>query len=159
MRTWVVPIALVLGALWAWWVRRQVRAAYLDRIVRAAHGSPVRARTVTLAWQLSAAVVASLAVAVAMIAQIRWGAGYVRIPLLVLVIALYVPLTTLASGRDETRGKQRKVQVRRSVQQRLADAGADVPVARAVTNASRPFSYYGLLVLVASAVLLTWHDV
>ncbi|WP_157508874.1 hypothetical protein [Luteipulveratus halotolerans] len=159
MRTWLVPIALVLGGLWAWWVRARLRSSYLERIVRAARGSAARARTVTLTWQTTAALVATAAVAVAMVAQIAWDAAYVRIPLLLLVIAVYVPLTTLASGRDETVGKQRKVQVRRSVQQRLAEAGANAEVARAVAKVSRPFSYYGLLVLVASAVLLTWHDV
>lgn len=158
MRTWVIPIALVLGGLWVWWVRRKIRAAYLERLVRGAKGSAKRATSLTLTWQLGAAVVATLVLAVAIVAQASWHAPYVRIPLLLLVIAFYVPLTTLASGRDATVGKQRKVQVRRSVQQRLSEAGASPDVAHAIVRASKPFSYYGVVVFIVAAVLITWHE-
>ncbi|AKU15615.1 hypothetical protein [Luteipulveratus mongoliensis] len=158
MRTWLIPVTLVLGGLWVWWVRNRIRSAYLTRLVRAAKGSALRARTLSLTWQLVAAVVATAMVVLAMVAQISWDAPYLRIPLLLLVIALYVPLTTLASGRDATAGKQRKVQVRKSVQQRLTEAGSTPDVTHAIISVSRPFSYYGLIVFVVATVLLTWHD-
>ena len=59
----------------------------------------------------------------------------------VLVIALIVPLGSIASGRDSSSGRQRRVQVHRSVQQRLTDVGASGEVADVVVRTSKPYAY------------------
>ena len=83
-----------------------------------------------------------------------------RIPLLLLVIALIVPLGSIASGRDASAGRQRRVQVRRSVQQRLTDVGASGEVADVVVRTSKPYAYVSFalgLVAAIPAVLVYTH--
>lgn len=157
MRTWILLAAAVLGVAWVWWMRRRMRAAYLGRLVEAAHGSPARARRVTLAWQSGVALAGVLLIALGMVGQLVWDLPAVRIAALLLVIAVIVPLGSIAGGRDAA-ASQRRVQVRRSAQQRLVRAGADGAVAEVVVRASRPFSYVSFALFLGSVVLLAWHD-
>lgn len=157
MRTWLVPVVLVLAGLWVWWMRRTLRAKYLQRLVVAAKGSPRRARVVTLAWQTAVALTGVLLIAAAALAQAQWGLDAVRIPLLLLVIALIVPLGSIASGRDASVGRQRRVQVRRSVQQRLTDVGASGEVADVVVRTSKPYAYVSFALGLVAAFLLVWR--
>lgn len=148
-------VALML--LWVWWVRRSLRRRYLAELVEAARGDPRRATRVTVRWQSAAALLGILLIAIAMVAQIRWDQPAVRVTLLLVVIALLVPFSSIAAGRDESRSRPRRVQVRRSAQRRLGDAGADPAVADAVVRAGRPFAVLGFLLGVVAAVLLFWH--
>lgn len=158
MRTWLAPVVLVLVLLWVWWMRRQLRAAYLGRLVAAAHGSAVRARRVTTLWQLLVAVVGVAMIVIGILAEWSWDVTPLRVVLMLLVIGVIVPLGSIVAGRDDTEGKQRRVQVRRSVQERLAEAGASREVALAVVRASKPFAYVSFVLAMAASALLVWHD-
>lgn len=158
MRTWLAPVVLVLALLWVWWMRRQLRAAYLGRLVAAARGSEARARRITTLWQLLVAVVGVAMLVVGVLAEWSWDLTPLRVVLMLLLIGVLVPLGSIVAGRDESEGKQRRVQVRRSVQDRLAEAGASREVARAVVRASKPFAYVSFLLAMAASALLVWHD-
>lgn len=158
MRTWLVPVVLVLVLAWVWWMRRQLRAAYLGRLVAAARGSEARARVVTTTWQLAVAVVGIGLIVVAALAEWVWHVSPVRIVLMVLVIAVVVPLGSIVAGRDDSSGRGRRIQVRRSVQERLTEVGASREVAAAVVQASKPFAYVSFVLAMAASVLLVWHD-
>lgn len=157
MRTWLAPVVMVLVLVWVWWMRHQLRTAYLGRLVAAAKGSESRARRVTLIWQSGVAAIGVALVAVGALAQWSWDLPAVRIGLMVLVIGVIVPLGSIVAGRDATRSK-RRVQVRRSVQDRLSEAGASRAVADAVVQASRPFAYVSFVLAMVASVLLVWHD-
>jgi hypothetical protein len=158
MRTWLAPVVLVLVLVWVWWMRRQLRAAYLGRLVTAARGSESRARRVTTLWQLAVAVVGVALIAVGALAEWSWGISPVRVVLMLLVIGIVVPLGSIVAGRDDSDGRRRRVQVRRSAQERLAEAGASREVAVAVVRASKPFAYVSFVLAMAASVLLVWHD-
>lgn len=158
MRTWLAPVVFVLVLLWVWWMRRQLRSAYLSRLVASARGSADRARKITTIWQLAVALVGVGLIVVGALAEWVWDLAPVRIVLMLLVIGVLVPLGSIVAGRDETEGRQRRVQVRSSVQQRLAEAGASRDVAVAVVRASKPFAFVSFLLAMAASVLLVWHD-
>lgn len=158
MRTWLAPVVFVLVLLWVWWMRRQLRSAYLSRLVASARGSADRARKITTIWQLAVALVGVGLIVVGALAEWVWDLAPVRIVLMLLVIGVLVPLGSIVAGRDDTEGRQRRVQVRSSVQQRLAEAGASRDVAVAVVRASKPFAFVSFLLAMAASVLLVWHD-
>ncbi|YAL82923.1 hypothetical protein ACMYYO_13525 [Dermacoccaceae bacterium W4C1] len=157
MRTWLAPIVLAAVLLWVWWLRRTVRDDYLHRLVAASRGDAGRARTLTLVWHSAVVLAGLVLIGAAVLTDRADGPTGVRIALLLLVIAVVVPLGSIAGGRDETRSPTRRVQVRRSAQQRLAEAGADPQVAAVVVATSRPFGYVSFLLGVAAALLLVAH--
>lgn len=158
MRTWLAPVVFVLVLLWVWWMRRQLRSAYLRRLVASARGSADRARKITTIWQLAVALIGVGLIVVGALAEWVWDLPPVRIVLMLLVIGILVPLGSIVAGRDDTEGRPRRVQVRSSVQQRLAEAGASRDVAVAVVRASKPFAFVSFLLAMAASVLLVWHD-
>ncbi|WP_018158022.1 hypothetical protein [Demetria terragena] len=158
MRTWLAPLVMVLVLLWVWWMRRQLRTAYLGRLVAAARGREGRARRITTLWQLSVAGVGAVLIVLAGLAEWVWEMPVLRIVLALFVIAVVVPLGSIVAGRDDSQGRQRKVRVRRSAQERLAEVGASREVALAVVHASRPFAYVSFVMGMVASVVLVWHD-
>jgi len=148
---WLIPALVVIGVLWAWWAKRRMQERHLRMLIGRARGSASRARVVTIGTELTAAVVATAAVAGAFAAEAAHGWWWLRIPLALLVIVLYVPYTmTLAEV-------QVKLKVRKPPEQRMLELGASSAVAQSIARAGRPFAYYGSLLLVAAVLAVLWH--
>ena len=152
MRIWITLPLLVAGVAWAWWVRRRMQRQQLSWLIR--HGKNVvgRARAVTIAAQAAALLVAIGCLVIAVWAEQAHRLFWVRIPLALLVISVYVPFATQLAPVRVRIGK-----LRRSPQDRLVELGARPPVAEAIARAGRPFAFIGSLVLLAAVTVLAWH--
>lgn len=154
VRIWIELPLLVAGVAWAWWVRRRMQQGQLRWLIRAAAQSTSRARTLTVSSQLIAAVLAIVLLVVALWAEQVYRAFWIRIPLALLVISVYVPFATqLAPVRF------RLGTLRRSPEERMVELGARPPVAEAIGRAGRPFAFVGSLIFLASIAVLAWHHV
>lgn len=154
MRIWIELPLLAMGVAWAWWVRRRLQRDQLVWLIRRSAGSVARARAVTRVSQCGAATAAVLVLAVAIWAEQAHRLFWVRIPLALLVITLYVPFATQLAPVRVRLGR-----LVRPPQQRLADLGASAPVARVIADAGRPFAFAGSLIFLASVTVLSWHHV
>lgn len=149
----MAPLLLV-GVAWVWWERRHMQQGQLRWLIRGAGESTARARTITMASQLTAAMSAIVVLVVALWAEQAHGFFWVRIPLGLLVIAVYVPYSTqLAPVRVRLGG------LRRSPQQRMVELGARPDVAEAIARAGRPFAFVGSLIFLAAITVVAWHHV
>lgn len=154
MGKWLIVALVVLGVVGVWWERRRLQQRTLRRLVGLAAGDPRRARTTTFAVQGLAAVVAVLALAVALWAEQVHRAFWLRIPLALLVMAIYVPFAVQLAPVRVRLGR-----LRRTPQARLIDAGASEPVARAIARAGAPFALVGSLIFLAAVAVAAWHHV
>jgi hypothetical protein len=145
---------LVASVAWAWWVRRRMQRQQLSWLIRSSRNTTRRARVVTVTAQAVAAVAAIGCLAVAIWAEQAHRLFWVRIPLALLVISVYVPFATQLAPVRMRLGK-----LRRSPEDRLMELGARPPVAEAIARAGRPFAFVGSLVLLASVTVLAWHHV
>lgn len=149
----MVPL-LVIGVAWAWWVRHRLQQGQLRWLIRGAGESTTRARTITVSSQVLAAVLAVVVLAVAVWAEQAHGFFWVRIPLALLVISVYVPFSTQLAPVRVRLGR-----LRRSPQQRLVELGARPPVAEAIARAGRPFAFVGSLIFLAAVAVVAWHHI
>lgn len=154
MRIWITLPLLVAGVAWAWWVRRRMQQGQLRWLIRSARESTARARLVTVVGQLVAAVLAIVVLAVAVWAEQAHHFFWVRIPLALLVISVYVPFSTQLAPVRLRLGK-----LRRSPQQRMVELGARPPVADAIARAGRPFAFVGSVIFLAAITVVAWHHV
>lgn len=154
MRIWIELPLLVAGVAWAWWVRRRMQQRQLRWLIRGAAQNTGRAGVLTMCSQLVAAVLALAVLAVALWAEQEHRAFWVRIPLALLVISVYVPFATQLAPVRIRLGK-----LRRSPEQRMVELGARPPVAEAIARAGRPFAFVGSLIFLASVTVLAWHHV
>ncbi|MFC6705224.1 hypothetical protein [Flexivirga alba] len=154
MRIWIELPLLVIGVAWAWWVRRRLQQRQLQWLIRRAGESTARARNITAGSQLVAAVLAILMLAVAIWAEQAHRAFWVRIPLALLVISVYVPISTQLAPVRVRIGK-----LRRPPQQRMVELGARAPIAEAIAAAGRPFAFVGSLIFLAAIAVVAWHHV
>ncbi len=154
MRIWIELPLLVVGVAWAWWVRRRLQQRQLLWLIRRAGDSAARARTITAGSQSVAAVLAILMLVVAIWAEQAHRAFWLRIPLALLVISVYVPISTQLAPVRVRLGK-----LRRSPQQRMVELGARPPIAEAIAAAGRPFAFVGSLIFLAAITVLAWHHV
>lgn len=77
---------------------------------------------------------------------------WLRMPLAVLVIAIYVPYAAvLAPVRVNVKN------LRRTPQRRMVESGARPDVADAIARAGRPFALIGSLIFLAAVTVLVWH--
>lgn len=107
-----------------------------------------------MASQLAAAVLAVVVLAVALWAEQADRLFWVRIPLALLVISVYVPFSTQLAPVRLRLGK-----LRRSPQQRMVELGARPAIAEAVARAGRPFAFVGSLIFLAAIMVVAWHHV
>ncbi|HWC24451.1 MAG TPA: hypothetical protein VG502_19325 [Flexivirga sp.] len=154
MRIWIMVPLLVIGVAWAWWVRHRLQQGQLRWLIRGAGESTARARTITVSSQVLAAVLAVVVLAVAVWAEQAHGFFWVRIPLALLVISVYVPFSTQLAPVRVRLGR-----LRRSPQQRLVELGARPPVAEAIAGAGRPFAFVGSLIFLAAVAVVAWHHI
>lgn len=154
VRIWIVVPLLVAGVAWAWWVRRRMQHAQLRWLIRGSGDGTAKARTLTAGSQVVAAVLAILVLAVAVWAEQVHRAFWVRIPLALLVISVYVPFATQLAPVRVRFGK-----LRRSPQQRMVELGARPPIAEAIARAGRPFAFVGSLIFLAAVTVIAWHHV
>lgn len=154
VRIWIELPLLIAGVTWAWWVRRRMQRAQLAWLIRRSGQSTSRARAVTMISQCLAAVAAVIALALAVWAEEDYRFFWVRIPLALLVISLYVPFSTQLAPVRFRLGK-----LRRSPQDRLVELGARPPIAEAIAGAGRPFAFVGSLIFLAAVTVLAWHHV
>lgn len=145
---------LVAGVAWAWWVRRRMQQGQLRWLIRGAHDSTARARTITMGSQLVGAVLAIVVLIISVWAEQAHRLFWVRIPLALLVISVYVPFSTQLAPVRVRLGK-----LRRSPQQRLVELGARPPIADAIARAGRPFAFVGSLIFLAAIAVVAWHHV
>ena len=154
MRIWIEAPLLLIGVAWAWWLRRRMQRGQLRWLLRRAGDSTARARAVTMSSQAGAALAAVVVLAVAVWAEQAHRLFWVRIPLAILVITLYVPFATqLAPVR------LRVGRLRRPPQARMVQLGARPPIADAIADAGRPFAFVGSLIFLAAVTVLAWHHV
>lgn len=154
VRIWIELPLLAAGVAWAWWVRRRLQRKQLVWLIRRSGESVARARAVTMTSQCATAVAAVLLLLVAGWAEQAHRLFWVRIPLAVLVITLYVPFATQLAPVRVRIGR-----LRRPPQDRLVELGARPPVAEAIAGAGRPFAFVGSLVFLAAVTVLAWHHV
>lgn len=149
----MVPL-LVAGVAWAWWLRRRMQQRQLQWLIRMSGDSTAKARALTAISQLVGAVLAILVLAVALWAEQAHRAFWVRIPLALLVISVYVPFSTQLAPVRVHLGK-----LRRTPQRRMVELGARPPLAEAIARAGRPFAFIGSLIFLAAISVLAWHHV
>lgn len=154
VRIWIELPLLICGVAWAWWVRRRMQRAQLAWLIRRSDQRIARARLVTTVSQCVAAVVAVIVLVLAVWAEQADRLFWVRIPLALLVISLYVPFATQLAPVRVRIGK-----LRRSPQDRLVELGARPPVAEAIAGAGRPFAFVGSLIFLAAVTVVAWHHV
>jgi hypothetical protein len=154
VRIWVELPLLVIGVAWAWWVRRRLQQRQLQWLIRRAGESAAKARIIIVSSQAAAAVLAILLLVIAIWAEQAHHAFWVRIPLALLVISIYVPISTQLAPVRVRLGK-----LRRSPEQRMVELGARPPIADAIAGAGRPFAFVGSLIFLASITVLAWHHV
>lgn len=147
----ITSFALVLGLVW--WVRHRFQQRHLTWLVQRSRSDPRRAKTAVLAPEVGAFVLACVALAVAVLSEQVWGFFWVRIPLAILVLVLYVPYAAmLAPVRAIPK-------LRRTPSQRMVDLGAPQEVADTIARIGRPFAVAGTLVMLAAVYVLFWHHV
>ncbi|GGB28714.1 hypothetical protein GCM10011492_18740 [Flexivirga endophytica] len=154
VRIWIEVPLLVAGVAWAWWVRRRMQQSQLQWLIRGAGDSTAKARTLTVSSQLAAVVLAVILLAVALWAEQAHRLFWVRIPLALLVISVYVPFATQLAPVRVRLGK-----LRRSPQQRMVELGARPPIAEAIARSGRPFAFVGSLIFLAAITVIAWHHV
>jgi hypothetical protein len=154
VRIWIMLPLLAGGVAWAWWVRRRMQQDQLRWLVRTARESVVRAQTITVASQLTAAVLAIVVLVVAVWAEEAHRFFWVRIPLALLVISVYVPFSTQLAPVRLRLGR-----LRRSPQQRMVELGARPVIAEAIARAGRPFAFVGSLIFLGAITVVAWHHV
>lgn len=146
-------IALVAaGAAWAWWARRRMQKRQLAWLVRAAGPSARRGAIITAVSQSLAALVAVAVLAFSVWVEESHRVFWLRMPLAVLVIAIYVPYAAvLAPVRVNVKN------LRRTPQRRMVESGARPDVADAIARAGQPFALIGSLIFLAAVTVLVWH--
>ncbi|WP_446665042.1 hypothetical protein [Flexivirga sp. B27] len=154
MRIWIMVPLLVAGIAWAWWVRRRMQQSQLHWLIDRARDSTAKARAFTVSTQTVAALVAVVVLVVALWAEQTHRAFWVRVPLALLVISVYVPFATQLAPVRFRLGK-----LRRSPQQRMVEMGARPPIAEAIARAGKPFAFVGSLIFLAAVTVLAWHHV
>lgn len=154
MRVWIEVPLLLAGVAWAWWVRRRMQRRQLEWLIRRSGQRIARARVVTVTSQVVCAAAAVVTLAVALWAEQEHRLFWVRIPLALLVITLYVPFATQLAPARVRIGR-----IRRSPQDRMVELGARPYVAGAIAAAGRPFAFVGSLIFLAAVTVLAWHHV
>ncbi len=147
----IAAFAIVLGLVW--WVRHRFQERHLLWLVQRSRGTPKRAQAVTLLPELAALVAACAALVVAVLSEQLWGLFWLRIPLAILVLLLYVPYAAmLAPVRAIPK-------LRRTPSQRMVDQGASPQVAEAIARTGRPFAVTGTVLMLAAVYVLFWHHI
>lgn len=147
----LASFALVLGLVW--WARLRFQRRHLAWLVNRANDDPRRARRVTLLPEVGALVAACATLAVAVVSEQVFGLFWVRIPLAILVLALYVPYAAMLAPR------RRVPKLRRTPMERMVDLGASEQVAAQIARAGKPFAITGTLVMLAAVYVLFWHHI
>lgn len=147
----IASFALVLGLVW--WARHRFQRRHLAWLVSRAKDDPNRATTITLIPEVAALVLACVALGVAVLSEQLWGLFWVRIPLAVLVLVLYVPYAAMLAPRRPV------PKLRRTPVERMVDLGASPSVAGRIARAGRPFAVAGTVVMLAAVYVMFWHHI
>ncbi|NHN55484.1 hypothetical protein G9U51_06775 [Calidifontibacter sp. DB0510] len=153
MRAWVLLAGFVLAAGWAVWAQRRMQRRVLAFLVRRTFGQPPgKGARLTHLVQGGAAVAAVAVLALAGWAEQveRW--FWLRIPLALLVLLVYVPFAA-------TLARIHLARVRRgsTPQARLQQMGATPGMAEAIARAGRPWAVVGSVVMIVAVLILAWH--
>ncbi|MBD2757913.1 hypothetical protein IEE94_00080 [Yimella sp. cx-573] len=150
MKAWLVVSLLVITIGWTVWSQARLQHHVLGFLVRRADGSARRGTVATHLLQGTAALLAVSALVAAVVVEMNFNAVWLRIPLAALVLIAYVPFAA-------TLGRTKLRKIRRPVQERMQQLGAPSEVADAIARAGRPWSLFGTLVMLAAALVLSWH--
>ncbi len=147
----LASFVLVLGLVW--WARLRFQRRHLAWLVTRANGDPRKATRITLVPQICALLLACVTLAVAVVSEQVFGLFWVRIPLAILVLALYVPYAAMLAPR------RRVPKLRRTPVERMVDLGASEQVAAQIARAGKPFAIAGTLVMLTAVYVLFWHPI
>ncbi|WP_265445623.1 hypothetical protein [Flexivirga meconopsidis] len=152
MRATILIALVVAGACWVWWARRRTQERHLRRLVTTARGNARRGVAATVTSQSIAALAALAALAFGFWAEDAHRLFWVRIPLALAVIGLYVPFAT-ALAQPSFNVKN----LRRTPERRLVELGAPPEVARRIARVGKPFALLGSVIFLCSVTVLVWH--
>lgn len=147
----LASFAVVLGLVW--WARLRFQRRHLAWLVARAKADPRRALRITLVPEIAALLAACAVLGAAVVGEQFFGLFWVRIPLAVLVLVLYVPYAAMLAPR------RRVPKLRRTPIERMVDLGASEQVAAQIARAGKPFAIAGTLVMLAAVYILFWHPI